>query len=224
MAGASMGGQASMSSIHSVPSEAREVHDYWFNGNPNKNNFKLWWMGSEENDAAIRQRFSGLVERAVRNGLGEEWEAHPTAACAKVIVLDQFTRQVHRASAKAFSGDELSRALVHKLAAETDYASGYSVHELSFAMVLPLMHSEDIEDHMLATRLIEDAKTRFAASGDQESVEQLNRPLSFLEDHTATLRRFGRYPSRNMALGRENTPEEAAYLSNEAKGWEKSQR
>ena len=104
-----------------------------------------------------------------------------------------------------------------------EFAGAYSAFELQFAAVLPLMHSESLEHHAMCLEALQEKLEAYRAKGDASGVQVMEASLPFLEEHTAVLRRFGRYPSRNRALGRTSTREEEHYLANEAKGWEKSQ-
>mmetsp|Transcript_27737 Transcript_27737/g.60620 ORF Transcript_27737/g.60620 Transcript_27737/m.60620 type:complete len:87 (-) Transcript_27737:2722-2982(-) len=67
---------------------------------------KLWYQGGPEEDTLIKDNFGPLVDSALENKLGPEWEETPKAALAKIIILDQFTRNLYRGTPKAFAGDE----------------------------------------------------------------------------------------------------------------------
>ena len=67
---------------------------------------KLWYQGGPDEDKLIKDNFGPVVENALGNTLGPEWEESPKAALAKIILLDQFTRNVYRGTPKAFAGDE----------------------------------------------------------------------------------------------------------------------
>ena len=98
----------------SPPAAAQEVYAFWFDGNPGKSNAKLWYSGGKEADDFIKSKFSGLVEDALSGRLsGAQWEDTPVGACAKTIVLDQFTRQINRGTPEAFAGD--AQAQVKKI-------------------------------------------------------------------------------------------------------------
>mmetsp|Transcript_30491 Transcript_30491/g.76280 ORF Transcript_30491/g.76280 Transcript_30491/m.76280 type:complete len:278 (-) Transcript_30491:153-986(-) len=204
-----------------LPAAPASVHDFWFNGAPQENNPSLWWAGGPAVDAEVKERFGALVGAALAGELGPEWEASPRATVAKALLCDQFTRQMHRGTASAFAGDATAQSLATSLAARPEWVASLSPFERTFGIVLSCMHSESLELHELGASLLrewaaEDGVTDSAA-------EAYTGTLGFLVEHTEVVRRFGRYPSRNAALGRAPTPEEEAYLKTEAKPWELSQ-
>ena len=209
----------------SPPAAALEVYGFWFNGDPGKSNAKLWYSGGKEADDFIESKFSGLVDDALSGKLtGAAWEDTPAGVCAKTIALDQFTRQLNRGTPEAFAGDAQAQAMAVKLLEQRpELTEAFSAFELQFAVILPLMHSESLEHHAHCLATLQEKLEAYRAAGDKSAVQVMEATLPFLEEHTAVLRRFGRYPSRNKALGRTSTPEEENYLANEAKGWEKSQ-
>ena len=154
-----------------------------------------WYKQDANFDASVRDRFRPLWQDAA-NGRLSSWEATDDGALALVIVLDQFPRNMFRGEAKAFSSD----ALALEVAAR---AIGRGVDKrlteplLQF-LYLPFMHSENPADQ---TRCVE----LFRACGNTENLE-------YAEHHADIIRRFGRFPHRNRALGRVTTPEEQAFL------------
>jgi uncharacterized protein (DUF924 family) len=124
-----------------------------------------------------------------------------------VIVLDQFTRNVHRDTPQAFAGD--ARALsTAEYAIERGFERDLGGFERWF-LYLPFEHSEDLAMQERSLALF--AKLA-ADTGDRS-------PLEWAEKHAAVIRRFGRYPHRNAILGRESTPEEAAFLREPGSGF-----
>ncbi len=178
--------------------EAREVLDFWFGPAPHAARPE-WFRKDAAFDATIRERFGAAIGAALAGGLGE-WCADAHGALARVIVLDQFTRNVYRDTPRAFAGD--ARALA---TAEYAIARGFERDLDGFErwfLYLPFEHSEDlaVQERSLAlfAKLAED-------TGDRS-------PLEWAEKHAAVIRRFGRYPHRNGVLGRVSTPEEVAFL------------
>lgn len=155
-----------------------------------------WFKGGEELDATIRERFSALHARVAAN---EFWRQRIDSRMllAEVIVLDQFSRQIYRDSAQAFAYDGQALAFAQQ-AITAGFDVEYSADEKQF-LYLPFMHSE-------SARIHEDALVFFEALGNEES-------LKFEKIHQDIIDRFGRYPHRNKALGRETTAEEADYLA-----------
>jgi len=125
------------------------------------------------------------------------WRATAEGRLAEVIVLDQFSRNIHRDTAAAFANDALALAL-----AQEAVARGCDL-ELSPAervfLYLPWMHSESALIHEVALRL-------YSAPG-------LEQNLDFERRHKVIIDRFGRYPHRNAILGRASTPEELEFLA-----------
>ena len=147
-------------------------------------------------DEAIRSRFGATLEAAARCELFA-WRATPEGRLAEVLVLDQFSRNVYRDTARAFEQDTLALALAQELVANGQDRS-LPLAQRSFAY-MPYMHSESALIHSQATVL-------FSQPGMEDS-------LRFEQRHQAIIERFGRYPHRNALLGRESTPEELAFLS-----------
>jgi uncharacterized protein (DUF924 family) len=147
-------------------------------------------------DEAIRTRFGETLEAAARCELFA-WRATPEGRLAEVLVLDQFSRNVYRDTARAFAQDALALALAQELVASGQDRS-LPLAQRSFAY-MPYMHSESALIHAQAALL-------FAQPGMEDS-------LRFELRHQEIIERFGRYPHRNALLGRKSTPEELVFLS-----------
>jgi uncharacterized protein (DUF924 family) len=154
-----------------------------------------WFARSEALDATIRLRFAALHARLV-SGAETLPDPTPRSLLAAVVVLDQFSRNLHRDDARAFAADAQARTLAHR-ALELGADRGLSPAERLF-FYLPFEHSEDLADQHLAVRLVGDL-------GDAG----WNR---YAEAHRDIIARFGRFPHRNVALGRASTAEELAFL------------
>ncbi|WP_374409718.1 DUF924 family protein [Hydrogenophaga sp.] len=192
--------------------EPHDVLDFWLGdglqlGWPSDDRGALWFGGGPELDAQIRQRFGTLVERAIDGELGD-WERTPLDRLALVILLDQFTRNVHRGQARAFAGDgRAQRIVLQSLALEQD-AELPTVGRVFFYM--PLMHAESaaLQDECL---LKFEALARL---GPADLQQKLQGNLRAAHEHGDIIQRFGRFPHRNAVLGRASTPEEIAFLQN----------
>ena len=147
-------------------------------------------------DDAIRTRFGATLEAAARCELFT-WRTTPEGRLAEVLVLDQFSRNVYRDTARAFAQDALALALAQQLVASGQDRS-LPLAQRSFAY-MPYMHSESALIHAQAALL-------FSQPGMEDS-------LRFEQRHQAIIERFGRYPHRNAILGRASTPEELAFLN-----------
>lgn len=155
-----------------------------------------WFSRDDEVDAAILRRFLPTYEAAV-GGLLAGWEGAPQSALALVIVLDQFSRNMFRASARAFAADAQAREIAGRALARR-FDQAVEPGERGF-FYLPFMHSEDMADQERCVAL-------YQAAGGEDG-------LKFALIHADIIRRFGRFPHRNAVLGRETTADEQAFLA-----------
>ncbi|MCM8730124.1 DUF924 family protein [Hephaestia sp. GCM10023244] len=153
-------------------------------------------------DATIKARFAGLLETLVRTD-ASGWRGDPRSLLAAVIVLDQFSRNIHRGQAQAFAADPLALSLTRHAIAQ-GWDTGMTATERQF-LYLPMMHAEDA-----ATQ--QESLAFFATLNDDHI-------FGFAKDHAEVIDRFGRFPARNAALGRVSTPGEEDYLSQPGAGW-----
>lgn len=176
--------------MHAMPT-APEVLRFWFEELTPKQHFAK----DAALDALIGTRFGTLLASATQGGL-QPWRTDAPGRLAELIVLDQFSRNIHRDTPLAFAQDALALTLARELVAQ-GLDRALPIERRVFAY-MPWMHSEDLAAHTEALPL-------FSQPG-------LENNLQFLHRHTAILRRFGRYPHRNAVLGRASTPEELAFL------------
>ena len=155
-----------------------------------------WWKKDASVDAVLSERFSDLHARACRCELFS-WRSEPRGRLAEIIVLDQFSRNMFRASALAFANDAQALALSQEAVACGADAS-LSAVEKSF-LYIPHMHSESLQIHEVAVGL-------YAKEGLQNNLE-------FEIKHKNIIERFGRYPHRNEVLGRVSSEEEIEFLT-----------
>lgn len=153
-------------------------------------------------DAEIARRFGAWRDTVLASG-AKGWTDDPVDLLGAIILLDQFSRNMHRGSPKAFEADALALELA-KLMIAKGWDTGLSVAERQF-VYLPFEHSERLDDQRESVRL-------FIDLGDPET-------LRYADAHKAVIERFGRFPSRNAALGRKSTPDEEEYLSRPGAGW-----
>ena len=157
---------------------------------------KKWFRSSKALDDEIRSRFQDHW-RAAADGAYDEWASTPDGACALIILLDQFPRNMFRGTSDAFASD--AKALeIAKVAVETrrDLEMPQAVRQLFY---LPFMHAEDLSAQERCIDLIRER------SGDSTN-------LHHAEQHSDLIRQFGRFPHRNEVLGRESTEAEKVYL------------
>lgn len=181
----------------SVHAKAREVLEFWFALPPSKHFAK-----DDALDGEIEERFGGFVEDLIATDATHCWQ-DPEILLGGVIATDQFSRNIHRGKAAAFAGDEIARWL-------TLYAigKGWDDHfppDRRVFLYLPLMHAEDRGLQLLSV-------------GKYEQLGLADN-LKFAEAHLDAIVNFGRFPSRNAALGRTSTPAEEEYLSTPGAGW-----
>jgi uncharacterized protein (DUF924 family) len=154
-----------------------------------------WWATDTAFDEWVRQRYLGLLQRVAQGEL-YLWRSSPEGRLAEILVLDQFSRNIHRNTARAFSQDPIALVLAQEAVARDAHLQ-LSSTECTF-MLMPYMHSESRLVHVQAEKLFRE----FAPTDN----------LDFELRHKAIIDRFGRYPHRNEVLGRTSTPEEIEFL------------
>jgi uncharacterized protein (DUF924 family) len=186
---------------------AREVLLFWFGGPPeDEKRRKNWFEKNAVFDREIRERFLALYEKALGGQLAH-WKEHAADCLALIVVLDQFPRNMFRGTARAFAADHLAlEAARHAVAQGFDR----TLPPLERLFVyLPFEHSERLEDQLRACELIEPLRA-FPESADT---------YRYAEAHRDVIRRFGRFPHRNAALGRASTAEEIEFLKQPGSGF-----
>lgn len=158
---------------------------------------KGWFVLDPEVDAACAARFASLIDQAASGAL-EPWEAAPKGSLALLILLDQMPRNIHRGRAQAFAYDEQAVRIAAG-AIQKGHDRAIDGPERLF-FYTPFEHSERLEDQDRAVALLEAAGPEFAEG------------LKHARLHRDVIVRFGRFPHRNRALGREMTADEQAYL------------
>ena len=154
------------------------------------------WFGAKPEFDAELARYFTATHAWVAAGNATAWRVSPDGRLAEIIVLDQFSRQLYRKRPEAFASDPLALMLARELVA----GGGDLALEPRRRMFvyLPFMHSEDLADQERCVALSK-------ASGDDDSTK-------WAIVHRDIIRDFGRFPHRNHALGRINTPDEQAWL------------
>jgi uncharacterized protein (DUF924 family) len=146
-------------------------------------------------DATIGERFAGTHAAAARGEL-YPWRNHTAGRLAEIIVLDQFSRNLYRDGPRAFACDPMALVLAQELV-RADADRDLPPARRAFAY-MPYMHSESPRIHAVALEL-------FSQPGLEDN-------LKFERAHKAIIDRFGRYPHRNAALGRQSSAAEIAFL------------
>ncbi|MGB3147658.1 MAG: DUF924 family protein [Paracoccaceae bacterium] len=176
-----------------MESDQQKVLAFWFEEIDQSD----WYVADPALDQTIRQRFLGLWETAWEGGL-QDWLTTPEGTLAYLIVTDQFSRNMFRGDARSFATDEAAR-----FAARMAIVKGFDLaleEPKRIFFYMPFEHSEDPADQHWSVMLIEERI---------QSREFYRHALA----HREVIRRFGRFPYRNQALGRQSTEAEEAFLA-----------
>lgn len=188
----------------------QQVLDFWFlpPGHPQYLRARVEWFEKNPGfDRDIRENFGELVEEAVAGGL-TSWHAEPRGALARLLLLDQFTRNIWRDTARAFAGDKQAVTLALQLIAQ---GSDQALEAIERQFVyLPLMHAEDLA-------LQEQCVALYRSLAQQHP--SLAGSLDFAIRHRDIIERFGRFPHRNRQLERQSSAEEAEFLTQPGSGF-----
>jgi uncharacterized protein (DUF924 family) len=183
---------------------AQEVRDFWFGapgsaaaGKPRKE----WFVKSDAFDEQIKERFGTAITQAVAGGL-REWDAEgPQGVLARILVLDQFTRNAYRDTPQSFAGDALALGAARQLA---DSGAHKQLPPLQRAFAyMPFEHAEDAFMQERAVELFT------ALAAEHPGFDDM---LDYAHRHRGVIARFGRFPHRNEILGRASTQEEIEFL------------
>jgi uncharacterized protein (DUF924 family) len=167
-----------------------KVIQFWFS----ELNAAQWWKKDSELDRKIAERFGSTHAAAARSELFQ-WRSSPEGRLAEVLVLDQFSRNMYRNRPQAFAYDALALALAQE-AVSRGIDDALPQAQRAF-LYMPYMHSESAVIHKEAVKV-------FSKVGEQQYDFELR--------HKAIIDRFGRYPHRNVILGRQSTPQEIEFL------------
>jgi uncharacterized protein (DUF924 family) len=187
-----------------VDDDVQAVLDFWF-GPPGSEAFatqrKIWFAKDAAFDRLVAKRFGGTIEQALRGEL-DRWADASASALARILLLDQFTRNAFRDQARAYAGD------AQALAAASAMVGSRLDEDLPPFMrafvYMPYEHAEGLAMQDEAIRLF----SRLAVAAPA-----LAPTLEYAHKHRRVIERFGRFPHRNAILGRASTAEETAYLA-----------
>jgi len=174
-----------------MPIDYKEIIDFWFA----EIDPRCWWAKDARLDQLIRDRY-GAIHSAAAHCECYGWRRHVLGRLAEIIILDQFSRNIYRNKAAAFANDALALALAQE--AISLGANRHLPPEQKGFLYLPFMHSESRTIHTMAVKLFAEP--------------QLQKNLAFEYQHKKIIDRFGRYPHRNVILGRKSTAEESEFL------------
>ena len=173
------------------PSE-QDVLAFWFT----ETTPESWFKKDSAFDARIERQFAYIVKEAL-GGRCDHWANDGAGCLALILLLDQFTRNIFRGSARAFSGDDMALALSLRCV-ERDYISHSDENWRRF-MLMPMMHSEDLAIQEASLPLFQTHASKLT--------------YDYAVAHRDIIARFGRFPHRNAILGRPSTDEENLFLT-----------
>ena len=177
---------------------ATDILNFWFT----EIDSALWWKKDATFDELIRTRFGEIHQQAIRGELAH-WRVDAHGRLAEIIVLDQFSRNLYRDDARAFSYD-LAALVLAQETIRIGLDQQLTTIEKSF-LYLPFMHSESLIIHEQAVKLYD--------------IQGLEFNLSFELKHKVIIERFGRYPHRNAVLGRASSTGELLFLKQPDSGF-----
>ena len=178
-----------------------EILQFWFaTAQVEDAAYRNIWFAPDDNFRQSAQRFEADYERAARGELSA-WQQNPEGALALILLLDQFPNLLFPGSARAFESDERAREVTDAALKNRFDQQLPDIYRWFF--YLPLEHSENLDDQKRAVALF--------ATLEQNSTNR--EGLDFARRHQRVIERFGRFPNRNQALGRQNTPAEEEFLA-----------
>lgn len=181
--------------------DPRSVLDFWFSAHVRA----LWFEKDRAFDDDIRRRFGAAVHEAQMGGFAA-WADSQAGSLALLILIDQMSRNIYRGEAKAFLGDPRARTIADAAIAR-DFDKGLSIDRQRF-FYLPFEHAEDIANQDRAIHLF----TRMVESAAPDEKAEAENQLDYAHRHRDIIKRFGRFPHRNEAMGRPSTDDEIAFL------------
>lgn len=190
--------------------EPSDVLEFWLGpldaqGRASPEKSERWWRKDAAFDAEVRTKF-GPTWHELMAGKHDDWLATPHALLAYVLVLDQLSRNMFRGEARAFAGD--ARALTAAQCGISRHFEQALIGDERVFLYMPFMHSEELAMQERCITLF--ARFRDECSGPLREAVENN--LRFAEAHRDIVARWGRFPHRNVQLGRTSTPEELAFL------------
>lgn len=191
--------------------EHAEVFKFWF-GDGTKPQMQLWFTKNDGTDKQIRDKFGPILEKFDMIDF-ESWKSTPEGHLSLVVLLDQFPRNAYRGTPKSFEYDNDALEVARE-ALDKGLHDLLPPHQAMF-LLLPFEHSEDITDQRESVRLFEDQHTRLA-SIDKKMADET---LDYAKRHMKIIEKFGRFPHRNIILGRESTREELEFLKTPGSGF-----
>ena len=172
-----------------------------------KTPLEQWFKKDKEFDDKLKSLFLNDYENAIHNNY-DEWQDNPEECVALIVLLDQLSRNFYRNNFKAYEQDYKCRLIVNE-AIDRGFLEELDKDKIHF-LLLPLIHSEDISDHIFGHQLVD------TYLKDHVEYKKIKKAWS---DHTVAIKNFGRYPHRNKILNRKSTYEEEKFLKLPNSSW-----
>ena len=187
-----------------------KILEFWFGTFPDAyssdpSRVKMWFRDGSSYDQEIFVTFGSIYQRAVDGEL-DHWQEMPRGRLALIILLDQFSRHIHRGYAEAFAQDDKAQEICIDGIASGDDLKLHRVERSFF--YLPLEHAENIERQNLCV----DAFISLLDDVPEPHRQPFEMSLEYAKKHHYVIEQFGRFPELNEILGRESTPEELAFI------------
>jgi len=188
-----------------------DILQFWFGSFPTPytadvTKSDMWFKNGAAYDSEIFISFGADYDKAI-NGELDYWRDSYRGRLALIIMLDQFSRHIHRGSAESFTQDEKAQLLCVDGIAAGDDAKCHAIERSFF--YLPLEHAEDIEKQNLCVRAYE----QLVQDVPEEYKKSFEMTLSFAKSHHFVIEKFGRFPELNEMLDRQSTAEELAFIA-----------
>jgi len=196
-----------------MSSEIKEILNFWFgnlkeNEIPSEEYRKKWWIKDYENDKRIKDSFGGYLDLAIKGEL-YGWKKTPQGTLALILLFDQFTRNIFRDTAEAFSQDQNALEICINGIKKGFDLKLHPVQRIFYYM--PLMHSEDMSIQKKSIQSFSNLANQVI--NPEPIAKMVSGSFEFAMKHYEIVKRFGRYPHRNAILGRKSTLEEIEFLS-----------
>lgn len=182
--------------------KVEKIINFWFEKDLD---YKKWFSSKNTYDNIIKTNFLNILKEA-ESGYLHEWLCHPKSYLAMIILLDQFSRHIYRHTADAYKNDKL--VLLFTEMGLDLHLDKFNAIEKTFVL-MPYQHSENIEDQLLGIKILENL---IANENNLEEKNILKRALYHNNGHLKILKKFNRFPKRNIYLNRESTEEEIDYI------------
>ena len=186
-----------------INERAKVILDFCFIKTP----LERWFKRDEKFDNQLKNLFLNDYKNAISNKY-DEWQDNPEECVALIILLDQLSRNFYRNNFKAYEQDYKCRLIVNE-AIDRGYLEDLDKDKIHF-LLLPLIHSEDISDHIFGHQLVD------IYLKDHLEYEKIKKTWN---DHSVAIKKFGRYPHRNKILNRKSTNKEEEFLTQPNSSW-----